>query len=173
MSLQALAGAGAATLPGATTAPPAVDQALEPASVRHGSAATQKAYQSALAFEQVLVEQLAKSLTASAGVGGEEEGESSEGGAGAESSQLSSTLPQALSAGVMNAGGLGMAAQMAQQMQAHSGETQTAGPAAAVSPSSGGTEASAVAGAAPSTGENAATRAAAVVSPASGGTGAP
>ena len=43
-----------ATAPGL----PVVNQALEPAWVRHGSAATQKAYESALAFEEVLVEQL-------------------------------------------------------------------------------------------------------------------
>jgi Rod binding domain-containing protein len=118
---------------------PVVDQALEPASVRHGSAATQKAYQSALAFEQVLVEQLSKSAAASSGLGEEasQEGESSgseEGAAGA--SGFSSMLPQALSSGVMSAGGLGIAAQVAQQLQ-----TTDATKPATVSPSSGGTSA--------------------------------
>jgi hypothetical protein len=90
---------------------PVVNQALEPEWVRHGSPATQKAYQSALSFEATLVEQLSKSFAASSGVEGEgsQEGESeSESG----SSALSSTLPQALSAGIMNAGGLGLAAQL-------------------------------------------------------------
>ena len=45
---------------------PVVNQTLEPAWVRDGSAATQKAYQTALAFEQMLVEQLSQSLTATA-----------------------------------------------------------------------------------------------------------
>ena len=62
--------------PDAAAAPglPAVNQALEPAWVRHGSAATQKAYETALAFEQMLVEQLSKSLTATSGLGGESSG---------------------------------------------------------------------------------------------------
>ena len=46
----------------ATGIPP-VNQTLEPAWVRRGSPATQKAYQSALAFEQTLVEQLSQSLS--------------------------------------------------------------------------------------------------------------
>jgi hypothetical protein len=109
--------------PTAATGLPAVNQALEPEWVRHGSAATQKAYESALAFEQTLVEQLSKSLTTATGLSGESaEGESgSEGGGSSASeagaSQLSSMLPQALTSGVMNAGGLGMAAQMTRQLQ--------------------------------------------------------
>lgn len=158
MSVAALAGASGSLSPG--TSEPVVNQALEPASVRHGSAAVQKAYQSALAFEQVLVEQLSKSL--SAGLGEESESESSAGGSAnsAESSELSSTLPQALSSGVMNAGGLGLAAQMAQQMQAHEGATAALGGAATVSASNGGS------------GSTAATEPTATIAPSSGGTGA-
>jgi Rod binding domain-containing protein len=113
-------GATAATAD--TTAPglPVVNQALEPAWVRHGSASTQKAYESALAFEQSLVEQLAKSLADTSGLSGEgsqEGGESgSEGSSSAGSSQLSSMLPQALTSSVMDGGGLGMAAQMTRQL---------------------------------------------------------
>jgi hypothetical protein len=98
---------------------PVVNQALEPAWVRTGSASTKKAYEAALTFEQTLVEQLARSLTATSGLNGEaaQGGEdSSEGGgspsAGANSGELSSLLPQALTSGVMNAGGLGLAAQL-------------------------------------------------------------
>jgi Rod binding domain-containing protein len=115
MSIQAAATAAAGL--------PPVNQALEPEWVRHGSAATQKAYQSALVFEQTLVEQLSKSLTTASGLSGESaEGESGSevGGSSASEagdSQLSSMLPQALSAGVMNAGGLGMAAQMTRQLE--------------------------------------------------------
>jgi Rod binding domain-containing protein len=101
-------------------AQPVVNQALEPAWVRKGSAATQKAYETALAFEQMLVEELSQSLTASSGLGGESsaDGESSEGstGAGGASGPLSSMLPQALTSGVMSAGGLGLAAQMTSQL---------------------------------------------------------
>ena len=43
-----------------STGLPVVNQALEPDWVRHGSAATQKAYASALSFEETLVEQLSR-----------------------------------------------------------------------------------------------------------------
>ena len=100
--------------------PPIVNQTLEPAWVRKGSAATQKAYETALAFEQMLVEELSQSLTATSGLGGESgaESESPEGssGSGGASGPLSSMLPQALTSGVMSAGGLGLAAQMTSQL---------------------------------------------------------
>jgi Rod binding domain-containing protein len=94
-----------------TSGLPIVNQALEPSWVRHGSATTQKAYETALSFEETLVEQLSKSLAATSGMSDEEssgEGESSEEG----SSELSSMLPQALSSSVMSAGGLGLAAEL-------------------------------------------------------------
>jgi hypothetical protein len=100
---------------GVSTGLPAVNQALEPEWVRHGSAATQKAYESALSFEQTLVEQLSQTLVSSSGLSGESSGEGeagSEEGGSAGNAQLSSALPQALSAGIMKAGGLGLAAQM-------------------------------------------------------------
>jgi hypothetical protein len=112
-----------------------VNQALEPAWVRKGSASTQKAYETALAFEQMLVEELSQSLTASSGLGGEssgESGESSEGSSsgGAASGPLSSMLPQALTSGVMSAGGLGLAAQMTRQLAGQSAQSDSkAGPA--------------------------------------------
>jgi hypothetical protein len=137
MSVEATANAAAGL--------PPVNQALEPEWVRHGSAATQKAYASALVFEQTLVEQLSKSLTSASGLSGEStEGESGseEGGSSASeagASQLSSMLPQALTSSVMNAGGLGMAAQMTRQLEGVQGTAQT--------PASGG--AAPLAGAAP------------------------
>jgi Rod binding domain-containing protein len=134
MSIQAGVPAAAT---GTTTGLPVVNQALEPEWVRHGSAATQKAYDSALTFEQTLVEQLSKSLADTSGLTGEssQEGESGSEGAGsdASSSQLSSMLPQALTASVMSAGGLGMAAQMTRQLAG----AQASAPAQ----SSGGTSA--------------------------------
>jgi hypothetical protein len=116
----------------AATGLPAVNQALEPEWVRHGSASTQKTYESALSFEQTLVEQLSQSLTATSGLDGEaaqeEDSASEEGGSsasGAEDSQLSSLLPQALSSGVMNAGGLGLAAQMTRALEGVHGAAHT------------------------------------------------
>jgi Rod binding domain-containing protein len=128
----------------ASTGLPAVNQALEPAWVRHGSATTQKTYETALAFEGMLVQQLSRSLTATSGLGGEGEGEagSEEGGSPSMgASELSSLLPQALSDGVMSAGGLGLAAQLTRDLQ----DAQGASPAQA----SGGTAPSAASGATP------------------------
>lgn len=119
--------AGVASGAGTAAGLPAVNQALEPAWVRRGSAATQRAYQSALAFEQTLVEQLSQALTATSGLSGEGAQEGDEGGseeagaAGAADSQLSSMLPQALTSGVMGAGGLGLAAQMTRELEGATG----------------------------------------------------
>jgi Rod binding domain-containing protein len=147
---------------------PAVNQTLEPAWVRNGSSATQKAYQTALAFEQMLVEQLSQSLTASSGLDGEE-GESAEGGSSgssAASGPISSMLPQALTSGVMNDGGLGLAAQMTRQLQDAAGATpmDTSGGVGAVA--TGGTSVSAGATAPTSSGPGAAGNVATI-----GGTG--
>jgi Rod binding domain-containing protein len=94
---------------------PPVNSALEPAWVRHGSAKTQQTYRAALAFEEVMVRELASSLGEAAGG---EEGEGGEGqgprfGAGL----LSSMLPDALAQGVVSGGGLGLAAQLTRQLE--------------------------------------------------------
>lgn len=119
----------AATAAAGSAGLPVVNQALEPEWVRHGSAATQKAYESALSFEETLVEQLSQSLAKTSGMGGESSQESEAGGEGSASSsgdsQLSSMLPQALTASVMNAGGLGLAAQMTRDLEAGSAAAQT------------------------------------------------
>ncbi len=110
----------ASTLPSAGAMPP-IDTTFEPASVRNGSPAVQKAYASALDFESMLVQQLSQALTESSGLESGEsessgEGAGSEGaqGAGSDpgSAQLSSLLPQTLTNSIMSHGGLGMAQQM-------------------------------------------------------------
>jgi hypothetical protein len=126
VSVPAPTGAGLPAVTGATGLP-AVNQALEPTWVRRGSASTQKAYETALAFEETLVEQLSQSLTATSGLEGEgaQEGEAGqEGGALAPSAgggEISSLLPQALTGGVMQAGGLGLAAQLTRELQGSQG----------------------------------------------------
>jgi Rod binding domain-containing protein len=98
---------------------PVINPAQEPAAIRNGGHAAQQAYQTGLAFEQMLVEQLSQELAATAG--GSSDGSSSSDGtdtsglmgsdpATADYAQL---LPQALSSSVMSAGGLGIAAQIA------------------------------------------------------------
>jgi Rod binding domain-containing protein len=131
---------------GATSGLPLVNQALEPAAVRKGSAATQKAYASALDFEQMLVQQLSQSLISTTGLEGSgaegaegssaEEGSASEGGGealagmgGAANSQLASMLPQSLTEGVMSQGGLGLAQQLMTQLEPASSASSTAGTA--------------------------------------------
>jgi hypothetical protein len=110
-----------------STGLPVVNQATEPEWVRKGSAATQKAYESALSFEATLVEQLSKTLASTCGLSGESDGESGseEGGSSGANSQLSSMLPQALTTSVMDAGGLGLAAQMTSNLEGLEGASQT------------------------------------------------
>jgi Rod binding domain-containing protein len=134
---------------------PLINQALEPASVRNGSPATQKAYASALDFEQMLVQQLSQSMVATSGLEGsgeqgagaegssEESGEESLAGMGAANSQLTSQLPQTLTEGVMSQGGLGLAQQLMTQLEpaaAATGATAATGAAA----TAGGTTAGGV-----------------------------
>ncbi len=112
-----------------STGLPVVNQATEPEWVRKGSQATQKAYQSALSFEATLVEELSQTLAKTSGISGESEGESGseEGGSsgsGGANSQLSSMLPQALTTSVMDAGGLGLAAQMTSNLEGLEGASQ-------------------------------------------------
>ena len=117
MSLAAASGA---------TGLPVVNQATEPEWVRKGSAATQKAYESALSFEATLVEQLSKTLAGTSGLSGESgESGSEEGSSSGADSQLSSMLPQALTTSVMDAGGLGLAAQMTSNLEGLEGASQT------------------------------------------------
>jgi hypothetical protein len=110
-----------------STGLPIVNQATEPEWVRKGSAATQKAYESALSFEETLVEQISQTLASTSGLGGESEGESGgeESGSSGGNSQLSSMLPQALTTSVMDAGGLGLAAQMTSNLEGLESAAQT------------------------------------------------
>lgn len=79
---------------------PPVDQAQLPADVRSAAPQRRRAYEAGLGFEQLLVQQLAQSLTSSASdaLGGD--------------SPYASLLPDALSQGVMDGGGLGLARQL-------------------------------------------------------------
>lgn len=116
-------------------------QASEPAWVRNGSAEVQREYALGLEFERLLVQQLATSLTETTEPAGDE-GESGSRGA---TSTLSSMLPGALADGVVNGGGLGLAAELARGMQAGVGASPT-GAARATAPS-GGVEAGSTGGA--------------------------
>jgi hypothetical protein len=89
--------------------PPPIDQALLPASVRSapgGRGPIQDAYRAALGFEQLLVQQLSTSLT-----------DSAQDALGGADNPYGSLLPGALTTGVMDAGGLGLAAQLAPSLE--------------------------------------------------------
>jgi Rod binding domain-containing protein len=112
-----------------STPVPVVNQALEPAAVRNGSATVKQAYNEALAFESVLVNQLCQQLVSSSGLGSS----SSDGDSGDDSSQsdpsvsdFDSLIPSALSSSIMSSGGLGLAAQIYPTLEGQAGGNSTA-----------------------------------------------
>jgi hypothetical protein len=123
-------------------APFAAAQLSEPAWVRNGSAQVQREYALGLEFERLLVQQLATSLTETTEPAGEGEGQ--EGAAGGATSVLSNMLPGALTDGVLNGGGLGLAAELTKGMLPTTG---TAPSKSGAAPPSGGVEADTTGGA--------------------------
>ena len=110
---------------GSISAASAAARLNEPGWVRNGSAKVQQEYALGLEFEQMLLEQLTSSLTASGEPLSEgAEGTEGEGGAGAGNSVLSGMVPTALAEGVSAGGGIGLASELARQMQA---QTQPSG----------------------------------------------
>jgi Rod binding domain-containing protein len=95
-----------------TSGLPPIDASQLPTDVRAASPARQSAYEAGMGFEQMLVQQLSQSLTDSSGdasSSGDSTGGS--GGLGGDS-PYASLLPDALTSGVMDAGGLGLARQL-------------------------------------------------------------
>ncbi len=126
-------------------------QATEPAWVRKGSAQVQQEYAVGLEFERLLVQQLAGAMTETTESSGEEEGQ--EGGSGGATSVLSGMLPGALAQGVLDGGGLGLAAELTKGLEGTPGTPASTG-ATAPTPTSpkttaaGGVEAGRTGGAA-------------------------
>jgi hypothetical protein len=106
---------------------PAINPALEPADIRNGNAQAKQAYQEALGFEDLLMQQLTTSLastiqspTDDSSLGSDDDDsddsdDSSGGILGSDSatSGFASLIPTALTEGVMSGGGLGLANQLA------------------------------------------------------------
>ncbi len=105
---------------------PLIDPANEPAAVRNGGQKAKDAYQTGLAFENVLVNELAQQLSATVpgldgsddGLGGTSNDSSDAGstggvGGGGGLGAYSSLLPQTLSTSIMSGGGTGIAMQIA------------------------------------------------------------
>ena len=117
--------------PAAAAGLPVQTPAVEPSWVRNGSSAVKQDYAAALQFEQMLVAQLASSLSTSGEAGGESSGEEGGGTSEPGASVYSSMLPQAMASSVVGGGGLGLAAELTRQLAGNPG----------ASPATGGTSA--------------------------------
>jgi Rod binding domain-containing protein len=104
---------------------PVVDAANEPADIRNGNSAAQKAYQEALGFEDILVQQLTKELASTVTSPADGSGSSGSSGSSSDSSggilgsdpstsAFASLIPTALTQSIMSSGGTGIAQQLAQ-----------------------------------------------------------
>jgi hypothetical protein len=116
-----------ASMPAGTL--PLMDPATEPAAIRNGDQKAKNAYQTGLAFENVLVSQLAQQLSATVpgldgsddGLGGTN-GDSSDAGStggvggGGGLGAYSSLLPQTMATSIMSGGGTGIAMEIAKSI---------------------------------------------------------
>jgi Rod binding domain-containing protein len=110
-----------------TTLPTVVaNPALEPASVRNGSPAVKQAYDEALGFESVLVNELCQQLISNSGLSNSDSGS---GSSSSGDSGFSSMLPGALSSAIMSDGGLGLAAQLLPSLEGTADGASAAEPA--------------------------------------------
>jgi Rod binding domain-containing protein len=97
---------------------PPIDQSLIPADVRNGSAKDKQTYNAALGFEKTLMDELTKAMAATAQPADDSDS-SSDDGSGDDSSSLDQPdaatsmymqmLPDQLTDGLMQGGGLGLA----------------------------------------------------------------
>jgi Rod binding domain-containing protein len=103
-----------------TSSVPAINQALEPEAVRNGNQTAKNAYNEGLAFEDVLVNELAQEMTATVpGLDGDSDDSSdgsSDSSSGSGLGAYSSLLPQALTSSIMSDGGTGLAFQIARDL---------------------------------------------------------
>jgi Rod binding domain-containing protein len=99
-----------------TSALPPIDNSLLPADVRTGTTADKDRYKSALAFERQLVEQLTQSMadtTKAQDSGSSEDGD----GSSASTDSYKQMLPGVMADSIMSAGGLGLAATIANSLK--------------------------------------------------------
>jgi hypothetical protein len=104
---------------------PPINAATVPTSIRNGPTAAKQAYQEALGFEQLLVDQLSQQMAATVSSPGGDGSSASGGGilgSDAGTSGFASMIPQALTSGIMSAGGTGMALQLAKALDPALGE---------------------------------------------------
>jgi Rod binding domain-containing protein len=102
---------------------PPIDQATLPADIRNGSKQDKQAYTAALGFEQMLVQQLTKSLASSAmGTDSTDDGSSDDGSSGdsgstdSGASMYTDMISSSLADGIAQQGGLGLANSLYQSL---------------------------------------------------------
>ena len=114
------------SLPG-TSLPP-IDSSLLPADIRGGDAKAKKAYQEALGFEDILVnqltQQLAQTVVSPSDDGSGNSSDSSGGilGSDPSTSMFASMIPTALTQSIMSSGGVGVADNLARAIDPAIGE---------------------------------------------------
>ena len=114
---------------------PPINSALEPADIRNGNAQAKQAYQEALGFEDVLMQQLTQQLANTVtSPGGDSSsdgsGDSSDSGSGGilgsdpSTSAFAGLIPTALTQSMMSAGGVGIADSLARAIDPQIGTPQ-------------------------------------------------
>ncbi|HUA47893.1 MAG TPA: hypothetical protein VMA77_21835 [Solirubrobacteraceae bacterium] len=122
---------------GINTELPPINQALEPADIRNGNTQAKQAYQEALGFEDILMQELTQELANT--VSGPDDGsldgsdgsdDSSDGSSGGilgsdpSTSAFASMIPTALTQSIMSSGGVGIADQLAKAIDPQIGTPQ-------------------------------------------------
>ena len=113
---------------------PPIDQANLPAEIRNGNAQAKQAYQEALGFEDILMQQLtqqmADTVTSPGGDSSDGSGDSSDSSSGGilgsdpSTSTFASLIPTALTQSIMSGGGAGVADQLAHALDPAIGTPQ-------------------------------------------------
>ena len=116
---------------------PPINAALLPADIRGGNAQAKQAYQEALGFEDVLMQQLTQQLAdtvtapgGDASASGDSSDSSSSGGmlgSDPSTSAFASMIPTALTQSIMSGGGVGVADRIARAIDPAIGTPQAAG----------------------------------------------
>lgn len=113
---------------------PPIDSALLPADIRNGNAQAKQAYQQALGFEDILMQQLTQQMADTVTSPGGDSSDSGDSGDSSDSSPggilgsdpstnaFASLIPTALTQSIMSSGGTGMADQLARALDPQIGE---------------------------------------------------
>jgi Rod binding domain-containing protein len=135
---------------GINTQLPPINQALEPADIRNGNTQAKQAYQEALGFEDILMQQLTQELASTVSSPSDDSTDSSDGsddssdssggilGSDPSTSAFASMIPTALTQSLMSNGGVGIADQLARAIDPQIGTPEGAASSSAPSTSTGG-----------------------------------